>query len=331
MDVNKFVGIANNAISVVEKVSNLGRVEAKMDALQRNMETASAKKADISLELEQEERRPGKKRKTEVHLWMQRAGWLEDQVHELGRRVRESHFLFRFMLAHQVRALATEVDKLYEKGRFDNGLTLDVKPARGYELQPGELVGQASQTKRDEIWDCLMNEEVLRVGVWGQAGVGKTLLAKHIHDQIVQDCPRFDGACLVAVSQEGTVGTIQTDIVNYLELDLTGASAVYWGARLKGALQGRKLLLILDDVGKPYSLEEVGIALERNGCKMIVTSRSREVCEQMDCHELVHVPTPPEEIPHGLEEVSKLESEGLGMLEEGRWGSEAVDEFVWGR
>ncbi|KAI6687315.1 hypothetical protein NL676_024143 [Syzygium grande] len=145
-----------------------------------------------------------------------------------------------------------------------------MKLARGYELQPGELVGQASQTKWVMIWDCLMNEEVLCVGVLGWAGVGKSFLAKHIHDQIARDCPRFDSACLITVSREGTIGTMQTNIANYLELDLTGVSAVYWGARLKEALQGRKLL-ILDNVGKSYSLEEMCIALERSGCKLIVT------------------------------------------------------------
>ncbi|KAF8043089.1 hypothetical protein BT93_A1436 [Corymbia citriodora subsp. variegata] len=289
-----------------------------MDALETSMRLLSAKKADISLELEQEERRPGKRRKREVDLWMQIVGSREDQVHKLVRKVKKSPFLFRFMWAYQVRAQANEVDKLREMGRFDNGLTLDVKLARGYELQPGELVGQASRTKRDEIWDCLMKKEVLRVGVWGQAGAGKTFLAEHIHDQIVRDCPRFDGACLINVSQEGTVGTIQTEIANYLELDLTKMSCVYWGARLRAALQGRRLLLILDDVGKPYSLEEVGIALERDGCKLIATSRSREVCEQMNCHELVHVPAPPEE-------------EGSGQLEEVWLGYEAVDEYAWGR
>ncbi|XP_056173509.1 disease resistance protein RFL1-like [Syzygium oleosum] len=302
MDVNKIVGIANNVFGVVQKVSNVSGVEAKMDALEMSMGLLSAKKADITLELEQEERRPGKKRKREVDLWMQSVGSREEQVPELGRKVKERHFFSRLMLADQVSALATEVDKLREMGRFDNGLTLDVKPARGYELQPSELVGQASQRKRDEIWDFLINEEVLQVGVWGQAVVGKTFLAKHIHDQIVRDSPRFVGACLVTVSREGTVGTIQTDIAKYLKLDLMEVSRVYWGARLKEALQGRRFLFILDDVEKYYSLEEVGMALERNGCKLIVTSRSRDVCELMNCHKLVHVATLPQKIPQGLEE-----------------------------
>ncbi|KAF8024146.1 hypothetical protein BT93_F1365 [Corymbia citriodora subsp. variegata] len=305
------LGIVNNTLGLYQKFIDLSRVKEEMDDLEKNMETLSALKADISEELEQEERRPGKKRKREVDEWMQNSASLKDRVLELGRKVKEGHLLSLPMLAHWVRGLLTEVDKLREMGRFANGLTLDVKPARGYELQPGELAGQASRTKRDEIWGCLMKEEVLRVGVWGQAGGGKTFLAEHIHDQIVRDCPRFDGACLVNVSQEGTVGTIQTDIAKYLKLALTEESAVYWRAKLREALQGKRLLLILDDVRKSYSLEQVGIALTRDGCKLIVTSRSREVCQQMNCHKLIHV-------PHGSEE-------------EVWWGSEAVQDYFWGR
>ncbi|KAL3733720.1 hypothetical protein ACJRO7_023135 [Eucalyptus globulus] len=295
MDVDKILGIANNAITLVQKVSDVNGVKAKMESLKMNMGMVSARKADISFELGQEERTSGKKRKKEVDFWMQSVASLEDQVHELGRKVKEGHFFSHLMLEEQVRGLEAQVEKLHEKGRFDNGLMLDVKLARGYELQRGEQVGQASQTKRAEIWDCLMNEEVLRVGVWGQWGVGKTSLVKHIHDQIVRDRRRFDGACLVRVSQEGTVGMIQTDIANYLKLDLTDVSGVCWGARLKEALQDRKILLILDDVWKYYSLEELGIALERNGCKLIMTSRSSDVCEQMNCNKHVHVTTLPEE------------------------------------
>lgn len=58
-----------------------------MDALEGNMETVSTKKADIGDQAEQEQGRPEKKR--EVDLWMERAVSLEDQVHELRRKVKE--------------------------------------------------------------------------------------------------------------------------------------------------------------------------------------------------------------------------------------------------
>ncbi|XP_039170286.1 uncharacterized protein LOC120294317 [Eucalyptus grandis] len=137
------LGIANNAISlIVQKVSDVSVVKEKMDALEMNMRMVSARKADIVSELEQEERRPGKKRKRQVDAWMQNAASLEDQVHKVGRKVKEGRFFSSLMLENQVSGLATQVDKLHEMGRFDNGLMLDVKLARGYELPPGEPAGK---------------------------------------------------------------------------------------------------------------------------------------------------------------------------------------------
>ncbi|XP_030469138.1 uncharacterized protein LOC115687648 isoform X1 [Syzygium oleosum] len=198
MDVTKLVEFAKDAIyGVVQKVSKVNGVKAKMDALEMNMRMVSAKKADISDQLEQEERRPAKKRKREVDVWIHCVESLEGQVHKLGRKVKEGRFLSHFKLEDQVSDLATQVERLHDKGRFDNGLTLDVQPAQVYELQPGEPEGQASRT-RYEILDHLINDlaEIL-----GLRGAGATSLGKNI----VQDWRRFDGACLVTVQQEGTV------------------------------------------------------------------------------------------------------------------------------
>ncbi|KAI6687323.1 hypothetical protein NL676_024151 [Syzygium grande] len=66
MGVDKILGIANNAISLVQKVSDVNGVKVKMDSLEMNMGMVSARKVDITIQLEQEERRSGKKRKKEV-------------------------------------------------------------------------------------------------------------------------------------------------------------------------------------------------------------------------------------------------------------------------
>ncbi|KAK2632739.1 hypothetical protein EUGRSUZ_L01149 [Eucalyptus grandis] len=157
----------------------------------------SAKKADIGDQLEQEEGRPGKKRKREVQVWIDCVESLEDQVHKLGRKVKEGRFLSHFKLEDQVSDLATQVEKLHDKGRFDNGLTLDAQLGRIYELQPGELEEQASQA-RYEILDRLIND---LVDLLGLGGVGATSVAMNV----VQDRWRIDGSCLVTVRQEGTV------------------------------------------------------------------------------------------------------------------------------
>ncbi|KAA8536800.1 hypothetical protein F0562_029278 [Nyssa sinensis] len=68
-------------------------------------------------------------------------------------------------------------------------------------------------------------------------------------------------------------------------------------AVLSQALQQRgKCVLILDDVweGQEFRLEEVGICLKVNGCKLILTTRSFGVCRRMACQEKIEVQSLPE-------------------------------------
>ncbi|KAI6687312.1 hypothetical protein NL676_024140 [Syzygium grande] len=133
-------------ISIFQKVSEVNGVRAKMDALEMNMRILSARRDDVRHQLKQEERTPGKKGKKEVRLWMQSVGSLDDQVRELGRKVREGHFFSLIMLEGSVSGLATQVKDLRDMGGFDNGVTLDVIPDSGSELQLSEQSGTNEPT-----------------------------------------------------------------------------------------------------------------------------------------------------------------------------------------
>ncbi|XP_056172956.1 uncharacterized protein LOC115687646 isoform X2 [Syzygium oleosum] len=163
-------------ISIFQKVSEVNGVRAKMDALEMNMRILSARKDDVGDQLKQEERTPGKKRKKEVELWMQSIGLLEDQVRKLGRKVREGHFFSLIMLEGPVSDLATQVKDLRDMGGFDDGLTLDVIPDRGSELQLGEQSGtnestpllpdcleQSSTSESTPLHDCLNRLPLLKL------------------------------------------------------------------------------------------------------------------------------------------------------------------------
>ncbi|KAF8043088.1 hypothetical protein BT93_A1435 [Corymbia citriodora subsp. variegata] len=73
-------------ISIFQKISEVIGIKAKMDDLEMDMQILSARKDDVVNQLKQEERRPGKRRK-KVELWMQSVVSLEEQVHDLGRKV----------------------------------------------------------------------------------------------------------------------------------------------------------------------------------------------------------------------------------------------------
>ncbi|KAA8536801.1 hypothetical protein F0562_029279 [Nyssa sinensis] len=77
----------------------------------------------------------------------------------------------------------------------------------------------------------------------------------------------------------------------------------------RALLQRDKCVLILDDVWNHFRLEEVGICLKVNGCKLILTTRSFDVCRRMACQEKIKVESLPgketwdlfkETLGHGL-------------------------------
>ncbi|MFQ6641813.1 hypothetical protein Gotur_016409 [Gossypium turneri] len=87
-------------------------------------------------------------------------------------------------------------------------------PSGGLPLPTSELVGE--EAVRKEIWECLMQEEVSKIGVWGMGGVGKTIIMKHIHNDLLKQ-QRFERVIWVTISKEFNVIKIQDNIASALE------------------------------------------------------------------------------------------------------------------
>ncbi|KAG5226457.1 disease resistance protein [Salix suchowensis] len=51
----------------------------------------------------------------------------------------------------------------------------------------------------------------------------------------------------------------------------------------------KKYVLILDDLWDHFPLEKVGIPLRKDGCKLIFTTRSLDICTKMDCQRIIKV------------------------------------------
>ncbi|THF98957.1 hypothetical protein TEA_010296 [Camellia sinensis var. sinensis] len=91
---------------------------------------------------------------------------------------------------------------------------------------------------------------------------------------------------MVVVSQNQNLITIQDQIAKILDLQNFGGNNLPTGAgkiRSKILSFGR-VLVILDDVWKRLELDDIGIPFGDNhkGCKIVMTSRSEDVCNNMD-------------------------------------------------
>ncbi|XP_008237534.1 PREDICTED: TMV resistance protein N-like [Prunus mume] len=130
-------------------------------------------------------------------------------------------------------------------------------------------------------------DDVRFVGIWGMGGIGKTTIAKLVHDSI---CMHFEVSCFLAnvreVSQRGNLVDLQRKLLSLiLKEQITDVwdeqSGTYF---IKNCLCNKKVLLILDDVNESSQLEK--FAKEKDwfgkGSIIIITTRDERLVKKND-------------------------------------------------
>ncbi|KAL2531055.1 putative disease resistance protein [Forsythia ovata] len=109
-----------------------------------------------------------------------------------------------------------------------------------------------------------MDDNILSIGIYGMGGVGKTTLAMHAHDNLLNE-PKFSGHVYwITVSQEFSIHKLQSDIAQALKLDFScGSDEKKRAAQLFQTFQKRgSFVLILDDVGNKLMPRRSAFLLE---------------------------------------------------------------------
>lgn len=109
---------------------------------------------------------------------------------------------------------------------------------------------------------------------------------KHIHNRLLEERGKFDFVFWVIVSKEFDTLKLQKRIAKALNLNLVDdEDETIRASKLYAALsQKKKYVLILDDLWEAFPLDSVGIPEPNrsNGCKLVLTTRSLDVCRRMD-------------------------------------------------
>lgn len=289
--------------NMAEKLANLGaekirdcyRIEGKMRILEGDIQDLEKRAADVHTTLHEEEVHTGRKRKREVKDWLEKVAVKKTQFDSLNQQLQQTRFYnfnSRLHLGSLIKEMKLEVDKLVECGKFADGLFLEVFKTKGRPLVTGEWKGQrALEQNLETVWMWLRNDGDIQIGIYGMGGVGKTTLAMHIHDKLLSD-PTFNGYVYwIDVSQDSSIHKLQNDIAHALNLDLSNEDdESHRAARLFEALKRRnRFVLILDDVWKNFEIEKTGIPLGTDGSKLLITSRSVDVCNRMGCEKNIKV------------------------------------------
>ncbi|KAK3219544.1 hypothetical protein Dsin_013514 [Dipteronia sinensis] len=196
------------------------------------------------------------------------------------------HCCTSYKLGKQVIKEINVVQELINKGHFD--VVADKVPPPMIDEMPLEkTVGMDSMF--DDVWKCVQDHKVRIIGLYGMGGVGKTTLLKKLNNKFLETSHNFVVVIWVVVSKEVKLDKIQEIILNKF-----GIPKEMWidkseeerAAQILERLRNKRFVLLLDDLWDRLELSKLGVSFSnnQNGCKIVFTTRSGEVCGRMEAN-----------------------------------------------
>ncbi|KAM3321216.1 hypothetical protein P3S67_008418 [Capsicum chacoense] len=266
---------------LIKKIKSCINFGENLKTLERNVKQLSDKAVDMKTDVENQERSGRKKRRRQVESWLNEVEQLEEELRQLKEEATRGE-----KNRGVLKKLNGRVAELEQRGDFGE-LVCDVYEREEYPMPVQPVQEETSKQNLEVVWTWLQDENVSSIGIYGMGGVGKTTLAKHIHNRLIND-HRYQ-VCWLTVSQGFSVKGLQDELAKFVKLDLSNEEDEHRrSAKLKGAFQKmNKMVIILDDVWDRLSFEKLGDP----GYKLILTTRSNEVCRKMGCQKLLEVKT----------------------------------------
>ncbi|KAB2008048.1 hypothetical protein ES319_D10G072100v1 [Gossypium barbadense] len=237
------------------------------------------------------ELRSRKKLKRDVQIWLEDVERIDGEIQSLDGIIGKSSAITRGFRAEDVLKMLKELEEHIQKGKFHEGLVVDNPQWIGQVLSVTALSGEAAQAYIEEIWLYLMDDEVQKIGFCGMGGVGKTSIMKLINNQILKETWNFNSVIWITVSKEMSTAKLQKDIAIKIGVTFSGDEDETTKAGMLFETLSRKsrFLMILDDLWDRIFLDKVGIPEPSAGSKIVLTTRSFDVCRQVGCCRVVKI------------------------------------------
>ncbi|KAF5470804.1 hypothetical protein F2P56_011293 [Juglans regia] len=191
----------------------------------------------------------------------------------------------RYSSSRKAKNKAQDIGELLQEGRNYGGVYIDAPPPEtGSSSSTEDVKHFKSRTSiLNEVLIALRDDKINIIAICGMAGVGKTEMAKEIGRRAKVD-HLFDKVVIAEVSQSPNLRVIQSEIAENLGLKFYQESLAGRANALNSIITKTKnVLVILDDIWEPLDLVKVGIPYgdKHKSCKILITSRSEETCNQM--------------------------------------------------
>ncbi|XP_027171980.1 probable disease resistance protein At4g27220 [Coffea eugenioides] len=259
-------------------------------SLETKLQRLSNRKIDFQSKMKIAERSGTKKRKREVDNWFEEVAKIENEFVALKTSIEQSN-LFKNAISSgdRVAKMDAIVEELIEQSKHFDGLLLEAFGHRGEPRVTTKLFGEKFDRGLKDIWAWLVIDGISNIGIYGMGGAGKTTLAKHIHNHLLEKT-QFR-VYWITVSQEFSIKRLQDDIAKWLRLDLSDEDDEDSRAAILSRELVKQSVLILDDVWQEFSFEKIGIPLGANKCRVILTTRSLELCNRIRCQRVFEAKT----------------------------------------
>jgi len=171
---------------------------------------------------------------------------------------------------------------------------------------------ESRQFAHEKLLEAVKNNDVSMIGLYGMGGCGKTTLAMEVR-KLVEAEHLFEKVLFVPISSTVDVPMIQEKIASSLQYKFPEIEVMERAQRLCLELtKEKKILVILDDVWEKLDFGGIGIPSSEHhkGCKILITTRSEEVCTSMDCQRKIYLPILTDEEAWSLFQNKAFISEG---------------------
>ncbi|XP_059288574.1 disease resistance protein UNI-like isoform X2 [Lycium ferocissimum] len=254
--------------SSVKDVRSVIDFDENLETLERNIKQLSDKVVDVKTEVENREQYGKKKRKREIDSWLDDVMKVEEELSALKEEVTRGE-----INPGALEKLNGRAGELLEQSKHFGMLVHDMYEREECLLLVPQVHEKISEQNIEDIWSWSHNN-VSSIGIHGKEGVGKTTLAKHIHNRLLKETQYQ--VCWVTVSPGFSIKRLQDDLAKHVNLDLSDeVDEQRRAAKLSRTFKTSKNIL-----GDPLVVE---------GCRLILTTRSYEVCRKMGCKKLLEV------------------------------------------
>ncbi|XP_034696011.1 probable disease resistance protein At5g63020 [Vitis riparia] len=237
----------------------------------------------------------------QVQGWLSRVETLETQVTQLigdGTEEVEKKCMggccprncrTRYKLGKRVARKLKEVDILMSQRPSDAVAERLPSPRLG-ERPNQATVGMNSRIGK--VWSSLHQEQVGIIGLYGLGGVGKTTLLTQINNAFTKRTHDFDFVIWSTVSKNVNLENIQDDIwktIGFCDDKWKSKSRDEKATSIWRVLSEKRFVLLLDDLWEWLDLSDVGVPFQNKKNKIVFTTRSEEVCAQMEADKKIKV------------------------------------------